>query len=87
MILAGAIYRKELVRLLKMAVAVAPEILSMTLFRILDPVRYTRALTDEEFRSSLPPMCTETIFWFDMNIDGVTLFKAGKLAQVLIFFS
>lgn len=85
MVLTGAIYRKELIRLLKMAVAVAPEIMSMTLLQLLDPVTYTKALTDKEFRSTLPEMCPETIFWFDMNIDGVTLFKAGKLPQVIIF--
>lgn len=81
----GVVCRKELVRVLKMAVAVAPQIQSMEVLRIIDPENYRRAQADPVFRESLK-LCKETIFWIDMNIDGVQLFKAGKVSQVITNF-
>lgn len=65
-----------------MAVAVAPEIESMALLRILDPEKYTAMKTAPE--GPPPQLCQETIFWLDINIDGISLFKAGKFDQVCI---
>lgn len=86
MFIAGAVHKKELIRVLKMAAAVAPQVRSMALLAIIDPKEYLRATGDPAYRASLN-LCEETIFWMDLNIDGISLFKSSKAPQVHVIFN
>jgi hypothetical protein len=78
------VYRKDLIRVLKMAAKVCPQIVSMQLLSLIDPQKHDKATKDPVYRASLD-LCEETIFWMDLNIDGITLFKSSKAPQVIIF--
>lgn len=74
-------YKKELIRILKMAAEVCPQVRSMQLLSIINPVEHQRAQSDPQYRESLN-LCEETIFWMDLNIDGINLFDSSKAPKV-----
>lgn len=89
LILPGAVYRKDLIRVLKMAAAVCPQIRSEKLLAIIDPEEHEKVSNDPAYKASLlakKELCEETIFWMDFNIDGITLFKSSKAPQVYYTF-
>jgi hypothetical protein len=68
-----------------MAAAVAPQIRSMPLLALIDPDEHQKCFRDPAYKASLmekKELCEETIFWMDINIDGISLFKSSKAPQV-----
>lgn len=71
-----------------MAAKVCPRIRSEQLLSIIGPKEeYDKVKNDPVYKASLiasKQLCEETIFWMDLNIDGISLFKSSKAAQVNI---